>query len=117
MNESQRLEIQHNGDVTVVRFLDPCILDSFEIEELGRELFQLAAEAGYGKLVLNFVAVEFFSSAVLGKLIKLHGKVKAEGGKLKLTNIRPQIYEVFKISCLDKVFDIEPDEIDALAAF
>jgi hypothetical protein len=25
------------------------------------------------------------------------------------------IYEVFKICCLDKVFDIRPDEADALA--
>ena len=117
MNESQRLEVQHSGDVTVVRFRDPRLIDSLEIEELGRELYELAAEDGHGKLVLNFSVVEYFSSAVLGKLIKLHGKMKAGGGMLKLSNIRPQIQEVFKICCLDKVFDIRPDEADAVAAF
>ena len=80
MNEPQRLETQHNGDVTVVRFRDPRITDSLEIEELGRELYQLAAEYSHGKLVLNFSEVEFLSSAVLGKLIRLNGKVKAGGG-------------------------------------
>ena len=117
MNEPQRLETQHSGDVTAVRFRDPRITDSLEIEELGRELYQLAAEDGHGKLVLNFSEVEFLSSAVLGKLIRLNGKVKAGGGALKLCNVRPQIYEAFKICCLDKVFDIRPDEADALAAF
>lgn len=116
MSEFRRLKIERVGDVTVARFLDPRITDSLEIEELGRELYQLAAEVGRGKLVLNFAVVEFLSSAVLGKLIKMHGKVKAGGGTLKLCNIRPQIYEVFKICCLDRVFDIEPDEAAALAA-
>ena len=30
------------------------ITDSLEIEELGRELYQVAAEYSHGKLVLNF---------------------------------------------------------------
>jgi anti-sigma B factor antagonist len=116
-NQSQRLDIHRNGNVAVVRFRDRRITDGLEIEELGRELYQLAADDGHGKLVLNFAAVEFLSSATLGKLIKLHGKMKAGGGMLKLCNIRPQIFEVFKICGLDRVFDIRADEADALAAF
>ena len=44
-------------------------------------------------------------------------KVKSHGGKLKLSNIRPEIYEVFAITKLNKLFDIKEDESDALAAF
>ena len=56
-------------------------------------------------------------TAILGKLITLDKKVKAHGGKLKLSNIRPEIYEVFVMTHLNKLFDIKDDEADALATF
>ena len=47
----------------------------------------------------------------------LDRKVKAQGGALKLSNIGPNIYEVFAITKLNRFFDIKEDEADALAAF
>jgi len=104
------------GDVTVVRFLDRKIIDELDIQELGQELFHLVEHEQKSQLVLNFFAVEFLSSAALGKLITLEKKVKAHNGKVKLSNIRPQIYEVFAITKLNKLFDIKDDEADAIAA-
>jgi anti-sigma B factor antagonist len=66
---------------------------------------------------LNFPAVEFLSSETLGELIKLEKKVKQHSGKLILSNIKPEIYEVFAITRLNKLFDIKDDEAQALAAF
>jgi anti-sigma B factor antagonist len=105
------------GDVSVVRFVDRKILDEANIQELGQELFQLIEEENRKSILLNFSSVEFLSSAALGKLITLDKKVKARGGKLKLSNIRPEIYEVFAITKLNKLFDIKDDEADALASF
>ena len=113
----RRLEVSEVGDVTIVRFVDRKILDEANIQELGQELFQLVEEENRQKLLLNFSTVEFLSSAALGKLITLDKKVKTHGGKLKLTNIRPEIYEVFAITKLNKLFDIKEDEADALASF
>ena len=117
MAAHRRLEVSEVGDVTVVRFVDRKILDEASIQELGSELFQLVEQENRGKLVLNFTKVDFLSSAALGKLITLDKKVKARSGKLKLSNIRPEIYEVFAITKLNKLFDIKDDEADALAAF
>ncbi|HQU43865.1 MAG TPA: STAS domain-containing protein [Pirellulales bacterium] len=117
MAAHRRLEVSEVGDVTVVRFVDRKILDEASIQELGTELFQLVEQENRGKLVLNFSKVDFLSSAALGKLITLDKKVKARSGKLKLSNIRPEIYEVFAITKLNKLFDIKDDEADALAAF
>ncbi|MBX9787628.1 MAG: STAS domain-containing protein [Pirellulales bacterium] len=111
------LQVTEVGDVTVVRFVDRKILDEVTIQELGQELFNLIEEENRSKLLLNFSAVEFLSSHALGKLITLEKKVKAHKGKLKLSNIRPEIYEVFAITKLNKLFDIKEDEADALAAF
>jgi len=113
----RRMQVSEVGDVSVVRFVDRKILDEANIQELGQELFQLAEDDNRKKLLLNFVSVEFLSSAALGKLITLDKKVKARGGRLKLSNIRPEIYEVFAITKLNKLFDIKDDEADALAAF
>jgi anti-sigma B factor antagonist len=105
------------GEVNVVRFLDKKILDELSIQELGQELFQLVEQEKHAKLVLNFFNVEFLSSAALGKLITLEKKVKAQSGKVKLSNIRPEIYEVFAITKLNKLFEIKDDEAEAVAAF
>ena len=43
--------------------------------------------------------------------------MKQHAGKLILTNIKPEIYEVFAITRLNKLFDIRDDEAQALAAF
>ena len=80
-------------------------------------MFQLVDVENRDKLLLNFSSVDFLSSAALGKLITLDKKVKAHGGVLKLSNIRPEIYEVFTITRLNRLFDIKDDEADALAAF
>ncbi len=117
MSVHRRLEVSDVGDVTVVRFVDRKILDEANIQELGQELFHLVEKEDRSRLLLNFATVDFLSSAALGKLITLDKKVKAHGGKLKLSNIRPEIYEVFMITNLNKLFDIKDDEADALAAF
>ncbi|MFO0900813.1 MAG: STAS domain-containing protein [Pirellulales bacterium] len=117
MTVHRRLEVSEVGEVTVVRFVDRKILDEANIQKLGEELFHLVEAEGRKSLLLNFTSVDFLSSAALGKLITLDKKVKAHGGKLKLCNIRPEIYEVFEITKLNKVFDIKDEEAQALAAF
>jgi anti-sigma B factor antagonist len=117
MTAYRRLDVNQVGDVTVVRFRDHKIVEDINIQQLGQELFQLVEADSRDKLLLNFSSVDFLSSAALGKLITLDKKVKAHGGALKLSNIRPEIYEVFTITKLDRLFDIRDDEADALAAF
>ena len=113
----RRLDVNEVGDVTVVRFRDQKIIEDINIQELGQEMFRLVEEDHREKLLLNFSSVDFLSSAALGKLITLDKKVKSHGGVLKLSNIRPEIFEVFTITKLDRLFDIKDDEADALADF
>ena len=113
----RRLEVEDIGDVTVVNFVDRRILDEQNIQVIGEQLFSLVDEVGRRKNLLNFGNVEFLSSAALGKLIALHKKLQAVGGRLILCNIDPEIYEVFEITRLDKFFNIQKEEQAALQAF
>jgi len=117
MSDYRRLDVSEVGDVTVVRFRDPKIIEDLNIQELGNEMFRLVEEDRRRKLLLNFSGVDFLSSAALGKLITLDKKVKSNEGQLKLSNIRPEIFEVFQITKLTRLFDIRDDEAGALAAF
>ena len=115
MPEPKRIKVSDSAGVTVVTFADSKIIDEEEIQELGQELYDLVERENHRKFVLNFSHVEFLSSAALGKLISFEKKVSTHDGELILTNIRPEIYEVFAITKLTKLFQIKDDEADALA--
>lgn len=113
----ERLRIEQVGDVTVVHFLDKRILDEPTIQAIAEQLFSLVDQDGKRKLLLNFSNVEYMSSAALGKLINLHKKLAALKGQLAMCNVIPQIFEVFAITKLDKIFKIATDEDAAIATF
>jgi len=118
MNAPQRrLDIEEINDVTVARFVDRKILDEANIQIIGNQLFGMVDSDDRKKIVLDFANVEYLSSAALGKLITLDKKVKAAKGKLRLCNIRPDIYEVFAITRLNKLFDIRETQDQALQGF
>ena len=118
MAESEsRLEVSREGGITVVRFADRKILEEIPIAEIGEQLTNLAdAEAGI-KMLLDFENVEHLSSAVLSMLINLSKRVEVQQGKLKLAKIKPQIYEVFKITRLNELFEIHDTTAKAKKSF
>ncbi len=111
------LKIGKEGDVHTVEFEDRKILDELSITQIGEQLSELVASQPNIKLLLNFKNVEHLSSAALGMLITLDKQVKEERGRLKLSNIRPQIFEVFKITRLNRLFDIHDTADVALQSF
>ena len=118
MADPQRISCDMiDDDVAVVQFKDRKILDEGVIQDLGRELFGLVEEAKHKKILLDSTNVEFLSSAALGKLISMHKKVDQAEGKLEMCSIRPEIYDVFKITRLNEKFDIYDDRDTALGAF
>lgn len=115
MANYNRIEVSESANVTIVRFRDQKIIDPEIIQELGQELFDLIEKESHENIVVNFSNVEFLSSAALGKLITFDKKAKQKNTDLYLTNIAPEIYQVFAITNLDKLFQIKDSEADALA--
>jgi anti-sigma B factor antagonist len=114
---SSHLKIKRADGVAVVEFADRKILEELSIQEIGDELSTLVdAEPGI-KLLLNFKNVDHLSSAALGMLITLNRKVQQQNGLLKLSDINRQIFEVFKITKLNRVFEIHGSAEQALTGF
>ena len=117
MFERQWLDVREVGDVTMVRFRDQRITEDRRAQEVGEELYSLLEGGNCHKLLLNLGSVDFLSSSALGKLITLDKRTRARGGVLKLSNICPELFQIFAVTRLDRLFDIERDEAAALAAF
>lgn len=116
-SDTRRIDIDEIGDVTIATFLDKKILDETNIQVIGNQLFGLVDEDDRKKIILDFSNVEYLSSAALGKLITMEKKVKGASGRLRLCCIRPEIYEVFAITKLNKLFSIYEDQEQALEGF
>ncbi|MHC4063481.1 MAG: STAS domain-containing protein [Planctomycetota bacterium] len=118
MPEGQaRLSVTQKDGVNVVEFSDRKILEELSIREIEEELFGLVQAADAIKLLLNFKNVEHLSSAALGMLINLEKQVARKEGKLMLSDINPQIFEVFKITRLHKMFEIHDTAAEAMKHF
>lgn len=117
MAADSRLRIQTIEGVSQVEFIDRNILDEANIQAIGDEISALIDSVQTPNLLLSFSNVDHLSSAALGALITINNKVKTKGGALRLANIDPQIYEVFMITRLNKLFDIHETTDDALKAF
>lgn len=113
----KRLNVTESKDIRIVEFVDNKILDEGNIKEIGDALHALIDTKDRSKLLLDFGHVDHLSSAALGMLINVNSTIKQQSGQLRLTNIKPQIMEVFRITQLNKLFRILPSRADALASF
>ncbi|MBX3421294.1 MAG: STAS domain-containing protein [Pirellulaceae bacterium] len=105
-----------NG-VTIVRFKEKRIVDAGNIEAIGDEMVSLVKVQHLKNILLNFEGVEFLSSAAFNKLIQLNQEAKNVGGILRITGLRAEILEAFKMLRLHKIFDIRKSEADAIKAY
>jgi anti-sigma B factor antagonist len=115
--KNSRLRMERIGDVVQVGFLDHNILEESNIQAIGEEVGLLIEQSTNPKILMNFAQVEHLSSAALGTLITISNKIKYKGGQLRLANIDAQIYEVFVITKLNKLFQIHDTTDAAVASF
>ena len=104
--ERPGMKVEHGIKMTHVELLDERILDEQRIAELRESLESVIEKNQDGRMLINFVNVQFMTSAMLGLLVRVHKKVCELGGKLELCNVDPSIRKIFEITQLTKVLDI-----------
>lgn len=112
-----RLRVRKEKGIIFVEFVDRNILDEANIQQIGDEIGALIDAEASPKLVISFANVDHLSSAALGTLITIHNKMKAKQGQLRLSDIDPQIHEVFVITKLNKLFEIHDTSEHAAGSF
>lgn len=107
--KSPSVAVAYDGNVVIATLARERILEDADIRALEETILPLIGQAEAIRLVIDFSSVQFLTSAALGLLIRISKKVREQRGRLALCSIQPKIYEVFKITQLDQVFQIFPD--------
>lgn len=102
------IKLTRDGELTLVEFTSRKLLEENEIAEMGEQLSACVESQLKPKLIISFAGVDHLSSSALGTLITVNYKVRERDGQLRLCAINPQIYEVFLITKLNKLFRIYP---------
>ena len=76
------------------------------ISEL-KEIVSSEIASGHNNIAIDMSSVRVINSSGLGVLISLLTKINATKGTLKLLNLNDKLKEIFQITRLDKVFDID----------
>jgi anti-sigma B factor antagonist len=104
-----RISVDYSENATIVTFTDEKILEEMDIQALQESIMSVVDQSERINLILDFGNVRFLSSAVLGLLIRISKRIYEHDGQLRLCNINPKIFEIFKITRLNKIFDIYKD--------
>ena len=116
MTSFECIDVKENESVSVVKLVDEKVMDPERVQQLGNELLALP-ETESDQILINMENVKFLSSSAINKLIVLEKRLSKNGGKIMLSNLRPEVREVFTITNLTSVFDICDAEDEALAKF
>ena len=111
------LDVKEKNNVTVAKLCDPRIIENQRIKVLGRELSRLVEIDQCKKMLLDFSTVDFLGSAALSNLLILASTARKHECIIKFCSVRPEIQQVFSLTKLNALFDIEEDETGALASF
>jgi anti-anti-sigma factor len=64
-------------------------------------------DAAGSAIAFDFAGLEYISSAGLGLLLKKHKRLLASGARLRLINVNGHIFDIFRFSGFDQVFDVQ----------
>jgi anti-anti-sigma factor len=102
------------GEVAVLTFLPRSAGDRGTVEQVGHVV---AAVGNLRRVVLNLSHLPVVSASFLGMLVRLHLRMEAAQTTLRVCGLRPASENVFKVTNLDKVFEVHADEQAALDSF
>jgi anti-sigma B factor antagonist len=102
--------------VHVVEFSEQKIFEQ-AAQSIQSQLTSLITAEGSVRLLISFRNVEHISSAALGMLINIQKSIRLKRGKMILSDLHPRIFEVFKITTLDRMFEIYEFAEDAMTHF
>ena len=91
-------------------------LDTLNFSLLEKEMTALI-EKNQKHIVLDCQVLDYVSSSGLRILLKSLKQVEAAQGRFTISNLQPQIIQIFKISGFDHLFEIYPGKKEAVASY
>jgi len=108
------MEVETAGEVTLVTL--PARVDTTSAGDVEAE-FRGMLDEGARKLVADFAANEYVSSAGLRVFLSVLKALEKDGGKMVLCSMQPFVADVFEISGFSGLFTIVASREEAVVAF
>jgi anti-sigma B factor antagonist len=112
--ESMQLQHKTTGDVLIVipleKRIDAATATEFK-EKMGNWI-----DAGNHRIVLNLGEVDFIDSSGLGAIVSGLKKI-GTNGNLVICAVRETVMSLFRLTRMNRVFEIFPTEDEAVRAF
>ncbi len=105
------LHVEQRGDVLIIDPMETRI-DAHVAPEFKRRGLELISQ-GHKKLLVDLSKVEFVDSSGLGALVSFLKALGREGA-IALVGMAPAVREVFRLTRLQRVFQIFPSVEEAL---
>jgi len=110
------LEIDRGPDWMFIRLAPPREGDTGEIA-LAEMIWEKLEQSFCHRVVLELHDVKFLRSWLVGQLVRLHKRISAEGGMLRLCGLSPANQDVLRICRLDDHFPAYRNRTDAVMGY
>ncbi len=111
---SFNVQIRHEQEIQILELYGE--LDAHTAPDLEERIKKLIDEEKYF-IIVNFTSLDYISSAGLGVFMAYIEDVRTLGGDIKLTNMKPSVYNVFDLLGFPTLYDILDDEKQAAQRF
>ncbi len=115
--ESHYFTFEFIGDIVVARCIMPNLSDEENIEPVGQELLTLIDKYECRSLIVDLCNVEYMTSSMIGKLIRVHRQLHRDGGKLAICNLNATVDDILRTSHLLSYFHSAGTLEEAVALF
>ncbi len=114
MTDCNIAKITTEADIATISFNAASLAAGQILDETSQIISELIKNSKPRNIIIDFAGVKFFSSQMLGILLDTRKKLASYDGNVVISGINPQLYRVFRITNLDKIFKFYPDARTAI---
>jgi anti-anti-sigma factor len=112
---NKNASVRKVGDITVVELKGKITIGVGDLQM--REAIHAVLNEGAKALIVDMSGVTTIDSSGVGELVGCFTTATHKGAKMKLMNLPAKISDVLTVTQLITVFDVYPNEVDAIASF
>ena len=110
----ETLSIGAIGSIALVTFGETTVLDLSTSEEIRKQLLKLADSPPTPKVIVDFSAVRFLASRMLGVLVELSRRAEAGKGRVIITGLQGDVSKIFQVTKLSRLLHCAESMDDAV---
>ena len=110
----QGLDVSRTDGVDVVAFGGIAVLDITTSQSMAKQILRLADSPPPPKVLIDFSAVQFIASRMLGILVELTKRAEVGRGQVVVCGLRPGVHRILRVMRLDQLLTIVEDRAEGM---